>query len=117
MSNRKSPECITQLYPTDRPRWNSPLLKPLPRKLERDFDNVVETQSANAARLFNEKNDDESADEKFQTYAAVWAAQDRERLQKERTLEDLEDCMEETMHLADKILRLICIIKKQIKKL
>ena len=98
-------------------RWNSPIVKPVPKKLARAFNNEREITSSSAT-LFPVENEECSTDsegEAFKTFGADWASQDKKRNVQLDTLESLEDCMESVMTTSDLIVKLISKIKKGIK--
>lgn len=97
--------------------WNSPIVKPLPKKLSRAFNHESQVDTSKA--LFPCENEERSTDsegETFKTFADDWASQDKKRNFQLDTLASLEDCMESVMATADLVVRLISKIKKNLKE-
>lgn len=96
--------------------WHSPVAKPKPKKLLRQFNHACKSNSSKTC--IPEQDEAESTDSEGEAFAAFkndWATEDKTRNLQLDNLEALEDCMETTMHLADQIVRLITKFKKTIK--
>lgn len=99
-----------------RATWHSPIGKPKPKKLIRQFNHAAKIDSSKTCvPNENEECSADSEGEAFSSFAADWAKEDKTRNLQLDNLEALEDCMETTMHLADQIVRLITKFKKSIK--
>lgn len=99
-----------------RATWHSPIAKPKPKKLLRQFNHAAKIDSSKTCVPDeHEECSTDSEGKAFQSFADDWANEDKTRNIQLDNLEALEDCMETTMHLADQIVRLITKFKKQIK--
>jgi hypothetical protein len=97
--------------------WQSPILKPVPRKLLKPFQNAKQKQQADQTLFCSEDGPgtDEEEEDKFAAFAGDWAREDKKRNIQLDHLEALEDLMEVTMNLADRIVRMINKMKKELR--
>jgi hypothetical protein len=97
--------------------WQSPIVKPKPKKLLRPFQNAKQKQESDKGRFFSSEGEgtDDEEEAKFAAFAGDWAVEDKKRNLQLDTLESLEDLMETTMSLADMIVRMINKMKKELR--
>lgn len=92
--------------------WNSPVIKPLPKKLDRQFKNALQVQAEQQGDLYAANSEDQA----FATYTEEWAKEDKELNFKKDQLEDLEDTMEAVMQVADRVVKLVTKLKRKIRE-
>lgn len=92
--------------------WQSPLLKPIPKKLEPKFKDALQVQAEQHGNLYGTDSEDEA----FAKYTESWAKEDAEINFKKEQLEDLEDTMEAVMQVADRVVKLVTKLKRKIRE-